>query len=532
MECVAHRGYWSEVVPQNTVEAIRRAYADGATSVETDFNEESDGSILCYHDPKTRDAVIKPPFRVPTLAEVLALVPADRVLQCEIKKYGPTYAEKFDAAVKAAGLSETNVIVSSFNAKALADFGTRKPAYRRLLLGSKDLDEAIAYGRKTGLFAICPGASAAKKAGWTRAEADKVRAAGFSFRLFGVNSPEMLAYAHAIGAEAFTCNYFEDAFEWAKAQRIALVPRRPQTVDLAHAFPASVRTVGVVMPASILAKKTFDAGVEGLERAGYRVKVAPRVSFKTQASAADRAKDFEEMWLDPEVDLVLCARGGKGSGDLLPLLDWEKLGTRPNQRVLGFSNITMLLNAMLAKKVGVPIYGPNMGRLVAAPVRTRDWLNRVVDGKGSEIAKRLTLTPLKEGACRGLPVGGHIPNVLGGVEMGFAPDPAGRIVFFECVGRNPESIRGFLAKLTELGYFKNVAGVVFGDLAPSDGKVRRLEKAEAAPVEAALAEIKRDFAAKMTCPVYEGFPFGHVPLFYAVDFTRPMAIDKKGSLTW
>jgi len=133
--------------------------------------------------------------------------------------------------------------------------------------------------------------------------------------------------------------------------------------DLTGCFPPEIKTVGVVMPASILAKKTFDAGVRALEKAGYRVKLAPRLSFDRKASVMDRVSDFEEMWLDPDVDLVLCARGGSGAEDVIKRLDWRKLANRPNQKVLGFSNITMILNAMLLKGVGHPFSGPSISQM-------------------------------------------------------------------------------------------------------------------------------------------------------------------------
>ena len=38
MRNIAHRGMWDKEVPQNTVEAIKRAYDSGATWVETDFH--------------------------------------------------------------------------------------------------------------------------------------------------------------------------------------------------------------------------------------------------------------------------------------------------------------------------------------------------------------------------------------------------------------------------------------------------------------------------------------------------------------
>ena len=236
MECIAHRGYWSAEIPENTVEAIKRAYDFGADWVETDFNLMPDGRMLCFHDPKTRDRTIKPPFHVPTLEEVLSVVPKDRHIQCEIKKYGEEYAAKFDAAVKAAGLTPENIIVSCFRPDALKDFKSKMPHYRTLwLIGLKglkdsgrgiDVDGLIARASEIGVFSMCPGASDAYRAKFSRADADRIRAAGFSFRFYGVNSPKMLSYAAELGAESFTCNFYEDAFQWAKGSGVKLNPPR------------------------------------------------------------------------------------------------------------------------------------------------------------------------------------------------------------------------------------------------------------------------------------------------------------------
>ena len=170
-----------------------------------------------------------------------------------------------------------------------------------------------------------------------------------------------------------------------------------------NCFPPEIRTVGVVMPASIQPKARFDAGVEALKAAGFRVKLAKRLNFKTQASAADRAADFEEMWMDPEVDLVLCARGGKGAEQILPFLDWNRLRTR-KQRVLGFSNITRLLNAMAKEGAGEPFSGSTMSQFRYCDRATLSWLNKTIArAKMPEVKLR----PLRAGACEGLACGGH-----------------------------------------------------------------------------------------------------------------------------
>ena len=300
------------------------------------------------------------------------------------------------------------------------------------------------------------------------------------------------------------------------------------SLDFSGCFPTGcIRTVALVMPASIQPKRNFDRGKAALEAAGYKVKVMPRLNFKNVAPVADRVADFEQAWMDPEVDLVLCARGGIGAEDLLDKLDWAKLRTR-KQRVLGFSNITMLLNAMLKGKAGHPFSGPTLSQLIYARPETLKWLAKALAEE--KPMPDVKLTPLRPGACSGLACGGHISLVLKGVQMGWAADTKDRIVFLETSIREPSSVRASLDELVKSGYFKDCAGVVFGDLAAGGPNRKKLAGADLAVARAEMAQIRKDFAAKMTCPVFEGYPYGHVPKSYAIDFLREKTITPEGIL--
>ena len=302
----------------------------------------------------------------------------------------------------------------------------------------------------------------------------------------------------------------------------------PAPLDLAGCFPTGcIRTVALVMPASIQPKRNFDHGKAALEAAGYKVKVMPRLNFTTVAPVADRVADFEQAWMDPEVDLVLCARGGVGAEDLLDKIDWATLRTR-KQRVLGFSNITMLLNAMLKEKAGHPFSGPSLSQLIYARPETLTWLAKALAENGP--MPDVKLRALRSGACRGLACGGHISLVLKGVQMGWAADTKGRIVFLETSIREPSGVRASLDELVTRGYFKECAGVVFGDLAAGGPNRKKLAGAELAAARAEMAQVRRDFAAKITCPVYEGYPYGHVPKSFAIDFLREKTITADGVL--
>ena len=299
-------------------------------------------------------------------------------------------------------------------------------------------------------------------------------------------------------------------------------------------FPPEVKTVGVVMPASILAKAKFDRGVNALKAAGYKVKLAPRLSFKQLASVEDRTKDFEEMWMDPEVDLVLCARGGSGAEKVMEKLDWAKLRTRPDQKVLGFSNITMILNAMLKEKAGHPISGSTISQMNYAKGDTLEWLCRTVAGKPQPAAK---LRALKPGAFSGLPCGGHIHYVRMGIDMKWNADAKGRVVFLERnASTTVEGIRKELDVILKSGFLNGAAGVIFGDVTPGSGskdrKKRALPAEELKVARVKVEELKRDFAARAGCPVYDGYAYGHISVSHAIDFRRRVSVAEDGTMTW
>lgn len=108
---MAHRGN-RVACPENTLASFRRALEDGADILETDLHVSSDGVFICVHDgtlDRTTDgsgpveartlAELKtlsascgrPEFageKIPTLAEVAALLPPDRGLALELKSDG------------------------------------------------------------------------------------------------------------------------------------------------------------------------------------------------------------------------------------------------------------------------------------------------------------------------------------------------------------------------------------------------------------------------------------------------------------
>jgi glycerophosphoryl diester phosphodiesterase len=135
---LAHRGNRVRC-PENTLAAFRQALADGADALETDLHLTSDGVFVCIHDAmvdRTTDgqgpvanltlAELKrlsasygrPEFqteRVPTLAEVTAILPADVALALELKTdrfLEPEICQRLVNELTAAGVRNRIVVLS------------------------------------------------------------------------------------------------------------------------------------------------------------------------------------------------------------------------------------------------------------------------------------------------------------------------------------------------------------------------------------------------------------------------------------
>ena len=283
----------------------------------------------------------------------------------------------------------------------------------------------------------------------------------------------------------------------------------------------NIFTIGIVSISSILPRAQLDLGTNALVQAGYRVKVAPNVVGPAVAPADERARLLEEFWLDPEIDLLLFSRGGEGAADVVPLLDWDALRARPDLPAVGFSDVTVLLNAMLEKGVGHPISGPMLSYAGRLTPEAREWFRAVLAEAPLPPVRLDVLHAAGGGGASGLPMGGHLTRLHWLWRNGLLPSAKGRVVFVECTAKYPPSqVRQCLEELRGGGAFAGASAVVLCDF--------RHTGADRAELDAFLPE----FAPSLTCPVFSGFPYGHIPGILALDFRRHLAITPDGTLAW
>ena len=289
-------------------------------------------------------------------------------------------------------------------------------------------------------------------------------------------------------------------------------------------YPDHVKTVAVITPASYPAPKAFNEGLALLRAAGLNVKVYSHATVKPEGVENNyyasipvelRVKDFEAAWNDMENDMIICARGGIGTEDLVANINWEKLPRRPELYVLGYSDVTMLLCAMHVKGYGRPLAGPTVNSQPGLSKTIIPQMKKMLHGEEVKIK----LAPLRSGDCSGGVVAGLIHRYTRVVKAGYGLDNTGKIVIIESVGRNAEKITADLNELLAAGFFKGAVAVVFGQITRT--------KDSAKNIDAAL----KAFTEKVDIPVYRNFPFGHSDKNLVIDFSRPACI-KGGTIVF
>ena len=131
-----------------------------------------------------------------------------------------------------------------------------------------------------------------------------------------------------------------------------------------------------------------------LEKAGFKVTFGKNVrnrALQHTAAAEDRAADVNEAFADRKVKLIMALRGGWSCNDILPLIDWAVVRANPKP-VIGFSDITVLLNAILTQAGGVTFLGPTL-----SPFSDRRFGQMMLDDLLAVLSgESVTLVPYRE----------------------------------------------------------------------------------------------------------------------------------------
>ncbi|WP_374437244.1 LD-carboxypeptidase [Inhella sp.] len=260
--------------------------------------------------------------------------------------------------------------------------------------------------------------------------------------------------------------------------------------------------LGVIAPAGPPKPGLLEQVPAQIEAMGYRAKLFPGCAGPSHldflaAPDAERLSDLHAALLDPEVDALLCLRGGYGCLRLLDGIDRALLRAHPKP-LIGYSDITTLL--ALWNREGLAGWH--------APMPASDWL-----AAGGEADRQTLAAALRRGLepewterlaephplSRPAPVvhgpllGGNLSVWASGLATDGLPPVDGAILFFEDISEDPYRVDRYLTQLRLAGQLDAAAGFLLGRFS------------EAADASAVLA----DHLHPLNKPVLAGWPSGH-----------------------
>jgi muramoyltetrapeptide carboxypeptidase len=245
-----------------------------------------------------------------------------------------------------------------------------------------------------------------------------------------------------------------------------------------------------------------EAGCALLEKAGFRTyRRDDLFARKGYLAGGDdrRIDELAELWSEPSIDAILCARGGYGCDRILHLLD-PVLVREAAKPLVGYSDITALL-LWQARRAGLAgFHGPMLEQGGDLDAEALDALLAQLGGE-AEPPWLLAGVGLGGGSGDGCLMGGSLTLVTASLGTAWEIDTRGAILLLEDVNERPYRIDRMLQQLRAAGKLAELAGIGFGDLSTC------VDDRYASTVE----EVVTEFAASLGIPCVTRLPFGHGP---------------------
>lgn len=229
-------------------------------------------------------------------------------------------------------------------------------------------------------------------------------------------------------------------------------------------------TIGIIALAGNCDKDTVLMACKNLEKLGFKTKLSKNIFDENRylaGSDEDKIEELYKFFQDPEIKLILNARGGYGSIRLINKIDYEIIKNNPKP-FCGFSDITALL-LMFYKKCGLITYhGPMLCSDFANNNNftyqsfLRAFSNEFLEYKGTTI--------YQEGCAEGIIWGGNLSTVVSLCGQDFIPDKD-FIFFAEDLKEPVYKVDKMFAQLFNIEKFsKNCKGIVLGDFLNVDNE--------------------------------------------------------------
>ena len=227
-------------------------------------------------------------------------------------------------------------------------------------------------------------------------------------------------------------------------------------------------TIAVIAPASSARAERIDKGLAALRNLGFKVVEGKYLRGRSpqyfSATVEERINDLHRALADPEIDAIICSRGGYGSNYLLEHIDLTLVRENPKP-IFAYSDMTVLQTWLLDKTDLVSFHGP----MAAADFCREDGVHlpsfhSALGGAIVQLGEAEGLRSLRAGAASGRLYGGCLSMIVSALGTPFAAETEGKLLFLEDVNAKPYQIDRMLRQLILAGKLDGVKGIIFGEM--------------------------------------------------------------------
>ncbi len=267
-------------------------------------------------------------------------------------------------------------------------------------------------------------------------------------------------------------------------------------------------TIAIVAPAGWVDPARLESAYSYIRQSGFSFKVLEQVHKREGRFAgtdAERLEGLHSAYVDGEVKAIICVRGGYGSQRIIDAVNWELIKRNPKP-LIGYSDITTLLNAIVARTGQPALLGPLLGD-ISRYDSSESWkyLSGLLQGEPSHptdhpaCANAQVLIP---GHAKGKLVGGNLALLSSDCGTPTQVETQDAILILEDVNEDLYRFDRMLLQLKRCGLLSNLAGVIVGDLVGVEDK--------GPPLFGKSAHgIIRDYFGELGIPIVVDFPCGH-----------------------
>jgi muramoyltetrapeptide carboxypeptidase len=230
--------------------------------------------------------------------------------------------------------------------------------------------------------------------------------------------------------------------------------------------------VAVIAASSPAEQDTLDRGLAAIEGLGLKPDVLPSArdtgSMYAYLAGDDalRGADLTRALADPAYAAVFCAAGGYGMQRTLERVDWASIDASAPKVVVGYSDVTALLEAIAVKLGWVSLFGPMPacdGFYQGPGQYDFDTLAGLL--LHPDTVRELTFPGFRTvvpGVAEGMTLGGTATLLAASIGTDTSLPARGGILFLEDVDELPFRLDRTITQLRRSSYSDGVAGILLG----------------------------------------------------------------------